>query len=282
MPNFADDTNVEVLEKETAQAPEDTPIQDEVVEDDAVVAEKPDEEVQEEAPPQPEGASPAMQELARQWLPEKFIEVARDDDQLKGMIDAAREANAAPPPQEEEPDFELKWPDDEDLEVPEVVRKKVTELNDHYTGQIKQLKKDMGSLVGIAKDMQQKQEAQVQQLQFEEQRGFDEELDNMDNDIVGKFGSMSEGQILIREALFKQAQAIKEKKGGSLRSHVPEVAKLVRAESKQQKQAYSTKVREQSNGRLGSGNSPRLPEPAKSKEKEFEEFLEKMGARHIK
>lgn len=282
MPNFADDTNVEVLEKETTQAPEETPIVDEaVVEDDAVVEEKPDEEVQ---APQPEGTSPAMQELARQWLPEKFIEVARDDEQLKGMIDAAREANAAPPRQEvaEEPEFELKWSDDDDLEVPDAVRKKVTELNDHYKNQIGQLKKDLGVLAGFARDMQQKQDAQAQQLHFEEQRGFDEELDSMDNDIVGKFGSMTDGQNLIREALFKQALALKEKKGGSLRSHVPEVVKLIRAESKQQKQAYAAKIREQSNGRLGSGNSPRLPEPAKPKLQEFREFLDKLGARHTK
>ena len=183
MANFANDTDVTALEKEV---PEDTPIQDEVAEeqpvvDDASEEEAPAEEVQATVP---DGPTPAMQELARQWLPEKFIEAARDDEALKGMIDAARETNAPPPPAEE-PDFELSLPDDE-FEANDAVRKQFRELNEHYKGQISNLKKDMGSLVEIAKDMQTKQQDQIQMMFQEEQRGFDSALDGLDNDIVGK------------------------------------------------------------------------------------------------
>ena len=75
-------------------------------------------------------------------------------------------------------------------------------------------------------------------------------------------------------------QHVVEKKGGTLRSHVTEVAKLVRAETKQQKQAYQSKIKEQSNGRLGTGNSQRMPEPEKSPDTRFDEFLKTVGARH--
>jgi hypothetical protein len=278
MANFADDTNVEVLEKEAVQKPEDTPIQDEVVqeqpvEDDASEEETPAEEVQ---ATRPEGTSPAMQELARQWLPEKFIEAARDDEALKGMIDAARETNA-PKPEVEEPEFELSLPEDE---VDESVRKQFQELNDHYKGQISTLKKDMGTLVEIAKDMQEKQQEQIQQMFQEEQRGFDLVLDDFGSDVVGKAEELSEPQRKIRSALYDIAQDLKSKKGGSLKDHALEAAKYIRVESKQQKQAYAKKVKDQSNGRLGSGNSPRLPEPGKTKEQLMEEYLEKIGARH--
>ena len=287
MPNFADDTNVEVLEKETIQAPEETPIVDEVVEDDAGTEEtQADEEVQAEETPEPEGASPAMRELARQWLPEKFIDGAKDDEALKGMIDAARESNVAPPPQqaEEDPEFDLKWPEDDDLEVPEVVRKKVTELNDHYKGQVKQLKSDMGKIVKIAQEMQEQQEFQAN-IRFQAVKSaFDKTLDGYDLPIVGKAGELDTGQLKIRTALFEDVQDKVNSTGGDPAAITEEIAsRMLRGvQSKQQKQAYSAKVREQSNGRLGSGNSPRLPEPAKSKDKEFEEFLEKLGARHIK
>jgi len=278
MANFADDTNVEALEKESE--PQETPIQDEVaqeqpVEGDASV-ETPAEEVQVE---KPDGPTPAMQELARQWLPEQFITAARDDEALKGMIDAARDSKAPPPPVEE-PEFELSLPEEE-FEANDAVRKQFKELNEHYKGQISTLKKDMGTLVDIAKDMQEKQQAQVQQMFHEEQRGFDMVLDDLGSDVVGVAEELSAPQRKIRSALYDIAQDMKEKKGGSLKDHALEAAKYIRIESKQQKQAYAKKVKEQSNGRLGSGNSPRLPEPAKSKEQALEDFLEHtIGARH--
>ena len=277
MANFANDTDVTALEKEV---PEDTPIQDEVAEeqpvvDDASEEEAPAEEVQATVP---DGPTPAMQELARQWLPEKFIEAARDDEALKGMIDAARETNAPPPPAEE-PEFELSLPDEE-FEANDAVRKQFKELNEHYKGQISNLKKDMGSLVEIAKDMQTKQQDQIQMMFQEEQRGFDSALDGLDNDIVGKAEEMTAPQRKIRSALFDIAQDLKQKKGGSLGDHALEAAKYVRAESKQQKQVYAKKVQEQSNGRLGSGNSPRLPEPGTTVDQEFEKLLAECGRRH--
>jgi len=219
-----------------------------------------------------------MQELARQWLPEKFIEAARDDEALKGMIDAARETNA-PPPVVEEPEFELSLPEEE-FEANDAVRKQFKELNEHYKGQISNLKKDMGSLVEIAKDMQTKQQDQIQMMFQEEQRGFDSALDGLDNDIVGKAEEMTAPQRKIRSALFDIAQDLKTKKGGSLGDHALEAAKYVRAESKQQKQVYAKKVQEQSNGRLGSGNSPRLPEPGTTVDQEFEKLLAECGRRH--
>ena len=279
--NFADDTNVEVLEKEL---PEDTTIQDDaVIQDDAGVEEKPaEEEVQAEAvveaTPEPDGPTPAMQELAKQWLPDKLIGIATDDKQLQGMIEMAREEGTAPPAKEEK-DFELSLPEEE-FEAGDAVRKQFSALNDFYKGKFQQSTKDMQTLVGIVKNIQGQQEAQVQNAQFEEQRGFDEELDAMDNDVVGKFGAMSDGQGLIREALYKQAQSLKDKKGGTLRSHVAEVAKLVRAETKQQKQAYQSKVKEQSNGRLGTGNSQRMPELEKSRVDKMGDFLVEIGKRH--
>lgn len=274
--NFADDTSVEVLEKEQV---DETPIQDEAVQDDAGTEEKPaEEEVQPEEPPKVDGPTPAMQELAKQWIPPSLLATAKDDEQLQAWIEMARKEDTALPSQEE-PDFELSLPEEE-FEAGDAVRKQFSALNDFYKGKFKQSNKDMQTLVGIVKNIQGQQETAVQQAQFEEQRGFDEELDAMDNDIVGKFGAMNDGQGLIREALFKQAQSIKEKKGGTLRSHVAEVAKLVRAETKQQKQAYQSRVKEQSNGRLGTGNSQRMPELELSQDKQMANFLSKIGDRH--
>ena len=274
MANFADDTNVEVLEKET-------PIQDEQVVDDADKVETPvEEEVQEEKPEevaQPDGPTPAMRELAKQWIPSGLLDTAKDDEQLQAWINMARK-EGAPPPVEEVPDFELSLPEDE-FEASDAVRKQFAALNDYYKGKFKETTKDMGNMVSMINHVQEKQEALEQERHDQHQRAFDRVLDKMDVEIVGQCKDLDTGQRTIRAALYDQVREHQQKNGGDTSTVTDEIAaKMLRGvQTKQQKQAYQSKVKDQANGRLGTGNSPRMPELELTPEQGLAQFITKLN-----
>ena len=279
--NFANDTDVSALEN-------DEPITDEVVEDQVeedVTSEQPvaDEPVEEEVAESPnDGPSVAMMTVAREWLPEQLVSLARDDAQLQEMIELSRNQVAPQPQAEEEEDFELLIPE-EDYEVDSaVVRKQFKSMADHYKKVNSGLKRDLSDLIGVVTNLQKEQGETKKFRQQQEQRGFDNVLDSLDSEELGTFGQTSEEQFMLRKAVHERALQIRAKKGGDLGDIANDVvAKMfpgLQNSKKQQNRVQA--IKEQSKNRLGSNsNGKRLPEPELSPDQRFDAFLEKLNNR---
>jgi hypothetical protein len=291
--NFADDTDVSSLmsshPNEREDIPEElneTPTPDEAPAEEAVEGDAADEQVSDELEAgtvvktdSPIGPSPAMLEVAKQWLPSQFISTARDDQQLQDWIEVVREQKSEPAQGEPEPEFELTLPEDE-FGDSDAVRKQFKALNDHNKKVNSGLKKDLGDAISAINNLQKGHDENVQFRQQQEQRQFDGALDAMDSDYFGKEGNVSQEQFLLREAVYKAASA--DKSGKSLSELAQPMAKklLPGLQDRQTKQTYKKRIIEQSNGRLGYGNSKRLPEPEQSRESRFDDFLQKVSTRH--
>ena len=291
--NFANDTDVSALMQaapnEREDIPEDlneTPIPEETTEEVAEVESDAGSAATEEAEigkvdavTSPAGPTPAMVEVAKQWLPEQFVSTARDDAQLQDWIEVVKGQEKAPAQVEPEPDFELSLPADE-FDDNDAVRKQFKALNDHHKKVSAGLKKDLGDAISAINKLQSGHDENVQFRQQQEQRQFDGALDAMDSDYFGKEGNISPEQFLLRKAVYESASA--DKSGKSLGEIAQATARklLPGLEDKQTKQAYKKRIVEQSNGRLGYGNSKRLPEPTQSRDSRFDSFLDKVSQRH--
>lgn len=280
MANFADDTDVSALENETP-VEENTPVYDEDPQEVDEVSEASDEQVADEpeveeevAPSTQSGPTPAMLEVAKSWLPQQLVSLARDDKQLQEMVELARNQQ---PVAEQEEDFELTLPDDE-YEVDNAVRKQFKSMADHYKKANSGLKSDIADLVGVVSSLQGEQKEIVKFRQLQEQKSFDRALDSTESDQFGKFGKMSKVQTAMRSTAYDLAKEIQAEKGGDLEEIALQIANEMSPGLKDKKtqQANARAIREQSNGRLGHGGSKRLPEPEATKDQRFDSFLEKL------
>lgn len=130
-------------------------------------------------------------------------------------------------------------------------------------------------MVSMINHVQEKQEALEQERHDQHQRVFDRALDKMDVAIVGQCKDLDTGQRSIRAALYDQVREHQQKSGGDTGTVTDEIAaKMLRGvQTKQQKQAYQSRVKDQANGRLGSGNSQRMPELELSPTQGMAQFL---------
>ena len=292
--NFADDTDVSSLmsshPNERDDIPEElneTPTPDETVEEtqdevegDAASAASDEAEAGSVEPvASPVGPTPAMMEVAKQWLPEQFVSTARDDAQLQDWIEVVKGQETQKAAPTEDPDFELSLPSEE-FDDNDAVRKQFKAMNDHHKKISAGLKKDLGDAISAINSLQKGHDENVQFRHQQEQRQFDNELDSMDSDYFGKEGHISQEQYLLREAVYKLASADKSGKPLSQLAQATAKKMLPGLEDKQTKQTYKKRIIEQSNGRLGYGNSKRLPEPTQSREGRFDDFLDKVSSRH--
>ena len=279
--NYGNDTGVELTE-EPASDTEDKI--DAILNGEKPPVEEPDEVPVEEEEPTPEpiveGSSVAMQAVARQsGIPQKLVDLARDDAQLQEMVNLASQEESRPPTPEPEPEFELSLSEDE-YGADDAVRQQFSKMKDHYSGQISSLKNDLSTLVNVVKGVHEDQRSQVEQKAAADQEEFDLALDGIDDPTFGKYGKLDPAQGGIRGVIFDQMYVLqKQNRGIPIRDLAKMAAEKVVPSIKDKNKATNQRmsIQEQSRRKLGSGNSQAAPDPDMSPEQKFFEHLNKFN-----
>jgi len=231
--------------------------------------------------PKAEGTTTAMESFASEkGIPPQLIALARDDEQLREMVNLADDSKGQAPPAPEMPKFEISLPEDEYGED-NAVRDQFVKLRDHYEGILDEFRGDMSSIVGAVRGMHDDQKETVKRGEASEQQKYDDACDSLNSETFGAAGrDIGELQQGVRALAYGPYQEIL--RANPSMSHADALAAAVQKalpelsdnnKAKQQRQSLQAQSRQ----RLGSGQSKPAPESGPGREERFDNFLAKLG-----
>jgi hypothetical protein len=227
-----------------------------------------------------EGPGLAMKNLAKQQgVPQELIDTARDDEQLEqwmGMVAKRQDRE----PAEEVVEYSPELPEDEYPEDDPLRRSLVTERK--YVESVKEeIYGHLQTILGYTLDHGDKLEGITKETIRGEQKGFQDQLDEFDNEFLGKYSEL---------ATNKDADALRgliHQKYMDLKQELPDasdkslIAKAAATFGQQSKsKSRNDVVRRQASQRLGGPESAKgAPEPKLSREQGFYQQMKEIKAR---